>query len=113
MADEELIPTERCELHRVLEEARAGSEPGPGDRREPRVVVPAALKDAVEVESVALGDHVKLVDGGELNVPPRIRQEFCEFRLHRLHDDQVVGHGAKELLYFMHSTVVERAHHLW
>ena len=70
--EHKLVLVERGELHRVLEQARAGREPRPGHIGGPRIVVAYCPAYPLKVEAVVIRHHPELISGGEFDVPPGV-----------------------------------------
>ena len=96
--EREVVVVERRELHRVLEQARPGREPGPGHVGRTRVVVRERGADALEVEAEVVGDHVELVGGRELDVAPRVREQLGELGFLDVEVDDRVGEAPEQRL---------------
>ena len=90
VAEREVVVVERGQLHRVLEQARPGGEPGAGHVRRPRVVLGQARADPLEVEAAVVGHHVELVGRRELDVAPGVGEQLGQLGLlGRQLDDRV------------------------
>ena len=97
VAEAELVLGEGGELHRVLHQARARREARGRNAAGARIVSPHRIVDPAVIETRRLRDQVELVRGRELDVAVGVAEELCEFRLARLHDDQLGGDGGKQL----------------
>ncbi len=97
LAEVEVVVVERGQLHRVLEQARAGGEPGAGQIGSARVVVGQRRTDALVVETEVVGHHVELVGGRELDVPPGVGEQLGELGLLRLELHDLVREVAEQL----------------
>ena len=72
---------ERRELHRVLEQARAGGEAGARQVGGPRVVLAHGAQHVRVVDARLVGDREELVGDGELHVAPGVREQLGELGL--------------------------------
>ncbi len=54
------------------------------------------VADALEVKIEIIRNHVELVGGRELDVPPRVGEQLREFSLFRLKIHDLVGQGGEE-----------------
>ncbi len=109
VAEHEVVVAEGGELHGVLDQAGAGGEARPRHARHARVVVAAAVEDAVEVDAGRAGDHVELVDGGELDVAPGVGHQLAQLGLDRLHLDELGREAREELAHRRQRLGVEGA----
>ena len=112
MPERERIAAEGRQLHRVFEQTRPGREPGAGHSLHARIVVPAAVQDAIEVQAVLAGDRVELVDDGELDVAAGVRHQLAELGFHRRHFDELVGEPPEELAHRQERVGIEGAQDL-
>ena len=78
---EKIVPGERRKLQGVLQQAGAGRETRPGEAGHAGIIARDGVIDAIEVEPVTLGEHVKLVGNGKIEVSPTVGEELGEFRL--------------------------------
>src|SRR5262249_14421165 len=81
VAEREPVRVERGELHGVLQQARAGGEASRGEAGGAAVPLDHRPAHPVEVDTHAFGNHVELVGGGELDVPPAIREQLGQLCL--------------------------------
>ena len=78
-----MVARERRQLHRVLEQARAGGEARTREIGGPRVVLPDGAQDVRVVDPGLVRDHEELVGDRELHVAPRIGEQLRELGLLR------------------------------
>ena len=98
MAQGEVVLAEGRQLHGVLDEAWPGGQPRPGKAGHARIVVPAAMEDAVEIQPALGGHGVELVDRGELDVVPGVGHELAKLGLGGRHLDELRREKAEEPL---------------
>src|SRR3954454_3070105 len=83
LAHREMVRGERGELHRVLEQAWPGREPGAGEVGCARVVLADRPEHVGVVDAGLVGDHEELVRDRELHVAPGVREQLRELGLLR------------------------------
>ena len=83
MAEAELVAGEGAELHRILDQARAGGETRPRHPLQARIIVRHRLEHALVIDAGRLGDQIELVGGGEFDVAVGVAEQLGEFRLYR------------------------------
>ena len=98
LAHREVVGRERGELHRVLEQARAGGEARAGQVGGARVVVADRVEDVRVVDAGLVGDHEELVRDGELHVAPRVREQLRELGLLGRRPDRLRRRAAEQRL---------------
>ena len=81
LAQREVVRRERRQLHRVLEQARAGGEARAGQVRGARVVLADRAQDVRVVHARLVRDGEELVRDGELHVAPGVGEQLGELRL--------------------------------
>ena len=86
VTDIELIARESGELHRILEQARAGGEARARQRACARIIMLHRLHDRRVIGAGRFRDHVELVGGGEFDVAIGIIEQLGEFGLDRRND---------------------------
>ena len=96
LAEREVVGGERRELHRVLEQARAGGEARARQVRRARVVLADGAQDVRVVDAGLVGDHEELVGDGELHVAPGVGEELGELGLLGRRPDGLRGEPAEE-----------------
>ncbi len=96
MAEEVVVVVERGELHRVLEQARSRGETRARQVCRTGVAVGQGIPDALEIQAVAVRDHVELVRRRELQVAPVVREQLRELGLLRVEVDELVGQQAEQ-----------------
>ena len=81
------------QLHRVLEQARAGGEARAGQVRGARVVLADRAQDVRVVHARLVGDHEELVRDGELHVAPGVGEQLGQLGLLGRGPDRLLRRG--------------------
>jgi hypothetical protein len=113
MSHREVICCIGGQLHRVLEQARAGRETRRGQIRRPGVVVPHRMKDTVVVNTGTVSHLKELVCDGELHVAPGVRQKLCNLSLSGRGTHHLNVQMGEELAGALESLVAHGADQLW
>ena len=66
------------------------------------------MQDAIEIEVVLTGNHVELIDRGELQIAPGVGHQLADLGFHRLHLDQLGAEASEQFLHSLEGRVVER-----
>ena len=98
LAEGEVVVVERCELHRVLEQAWPRSEARPRHVGSAGVLVHQRRPDPLEVDAEVVGDHVELVGRGELDVAPGVDEQLRQLRFLHGEVDDAAGEVPEQLI---------------
>ena len=112
LAHWKVIWGESRELHRVLQQARPGGEPGAGEVGSARVVASNCVEHVVVIEARAVDDLKELVGNGELHVAPRVGQQLRELGLQRCRPHDSHAQRLEEAARLLETAVRRRADQL-
>ena len=97
LAEREVIGGEGRQLHRVLEQARAGGEAGAGQVGGARVVLADRAQDVRVVDPGLVGDHEELVGHRELHVAPGVGEQLRQLGFLGRRPDRLAGERPEQL----------------
>src|SRR5579871_1610133 len=84
MSQEEIVLGERSKLQRVLQQAGSCRESRFREALHTWIVTRYRIVYAVEIQTVALRQNVKLVGNREVQITPAVSKKLGQFRLERI-----------------------------
>src|ERR1700733_12336342 len=97
MAEKEIVAGKCRELQGVFQKAGSGSKTGLGETLHAWVAVGDRAVDALKIEAVGFGEHIKLVGDGEIHIAPAVREQLGQLCFKGGELDQIFIDDRKQL----------------